>query len=159
MTLTAAHINSPIADTFGLSRGPAYVAMREVVRRAGLIGPNGGRGFYTLGPRVLSVCILAAAVAGSGVTSDMERFLPSLRAGGFVDVLANLIELARAGEPEHLAESSFTIDADGAVRWAYVGHRDPESVTVEAADYGGEPSGRTFTIDGARLADVLARLD
>ena len=158
MTLTARHVKDPIADAFGLAHGPAYVAMRDVVRGAGLIGPNGGRGFYTLGPRTLAECILAAVVAGSGVTSDMGRFLPGLRASGFADVLANLIELARAGEPEHLAESSLTVSADGAVRWSYVAHRNAESVTVEATDFGGEPTGRTFVLSGARLAEVLAGL-
>lgn len=158
MTLTAAHVKDPIADAFGLAHGPAYIAMREVVRAAGLIGPNGGRGFYTLGPRTLAECILAAVVAGSGISSDMARLLPGLRWGGILDVLENLIALAEAGEPEHLAESSFTIDADGRARWSYVAHRNAESVTVEATDFGGEPTGRTFVLSGARLVEVLAGL-
>jgi hypothetical protein len=82
--------------------------------------------------------------------------LAALRASGLAACLTNLIELAEAGEPDHLAESVFTIDAEGRALWCFVARRDRREVEIDAVTFGGSPIGRTFTISGAALAEVLA---
>lgn len=61
--------------------------------------------------------------------------------------------------PAALADSEITFDDTGRGIRVHRVAEDGESVSLAVEQFvGGKPSGRTFTVDGARLADALAGL-
>lgn len=153
--MTAHSDTKKAAERFGLAFEPAYAAYAHVARESGfLVGP--GRRSYDLAGQPLAEALLAMFAAGIGLAPDLPAFLTAIRANGSAENLGNLLELADAGEPEHLAVSWLAIDREGNCRWAFAESDDAKSVTLGWLDFGGKPGVRVATIDGAALIEALA---
>lgn len=153
--MTAHSDTKKAAERFGLAFEPAYAAYAHVARTAGyLVGP--GRRSYDMTGQPLAEALLAMFAAGTGLAPDLPAFLTAIRDNGAAATLGNLLELAAAGDPEHLTESAFTADSAGRVLWCFVSHADRREIEVDGVTFGGHPAGRTVTIAGSALIDVLA---
>lgn len=154
--LTIRKLKDLIAGPLALAADPAYRAGLDAARDTGLLDGSGKRQRYNLAGAAVAEQVLVMGAAGAGITSDARAFLRALRASGVVPMLANLIELAEAGDRSHLDEALFTIDGDGRALVVFVARADSASVEIAATRFGGGPRGRTFTLDGFALAEVLA---
>lgn len=153
--MTALNFKRRVAAALGLPEEPFYRCALATAHAHNLVDPNGVRSVYHFDATAKAETVLLAATRAAGSKAEPADMLATLRDAGIADCLANLIELAEAGEPDHLAESSFTIDAEGAVLWAFVSRSDRAEIEVDGVEYG-TPSGRTFTVSGAALAEALA---
>lgn len=154
--LTIRKLKDLIAEPFGLSADPAYRAGLDIGLDTGVLDGSGKRQRYNLSGRVLAEHVLVMTGVGAGIATDAVSFLISLRASGVVPMLANLIELAEAGDRSHLDEALFTIDGEGRALVAFVARADRSSVEIESKTFGGDPRGRAFVLDGFTLAEALA---
>ena len=139
----------------GYDRAPTYTACRAVAKNSGMIDGAGGRASYRLGNRARAACILLGSVRGSGLKANAGEFLNKIANSRALAAQKDLLELATDGEPEHLDESDFIIDGTGAMRWTYITSETADTIELDAVDYGGNPSGRTVTITGKVLREVL----
>ena len=151
--LTIRKLKEMIAGPLGLPAHAAYAAAREAGIADGLIS-GGRREAYALTGHEVAEQVLVMAGAGAGV-SDAPAFLARIRATGIVPVLSNLLELAEAGQPDHLEESAITVDADGTALWVYVAGTNARETEIDGQRFGGKLKGRTFTVDGHALLHAL----
>lgn len=153
--MTALNFKRLAASKLGLPEEPFYRCALAVGHAHGVVEP-GLRSVYRFDAAAKAETVLLASTRAAGAKAEPTDMLATLRESGIVACLANLIELAEAGESSHLAESGFTIDADGRVRWAYAARFERMEIEIVAQDFGGAPIGRTFTVSGSALAEALA---
>lgn len=153
--MTALNFKRLAASKLELPEEPFYRSALAVGHARGVVEP-GLRSVYRFDAAAKAETVLLAATRAAGSKVEPADMFATLRASGIVACLVNLIELAEVGEPSHLAESAFTIDSCGRVRWAYAVRIAGMDIEIAAQDFGGAPAGRTFTISGFALAEALA---
>lgn len=146
--MTAHATARKIREPLGLAVDATYRAALFVAHEHGLIDPFGRRTVYDLSPIAKAETVLCACAAGGGLTKALDGFLAGARANGLPARLAGLLQA-----PADLADSDLIFDAEGRAVRVHPGE-DRASLVVEPFA-GGSPIGRTFTLRGAVLAEVL----